>query len=342
MNGGPAERFLTHQNYIRAFACLAGWSDPDRDDQSVLADVGARVVSSESYRTQQGRSRDLTRARASMTNAWSTEFLLAITPVLAPQDPVIRIANSWAVVQLYYALYHACQALTMAKGSHRSTSHEATRARYLELWVYPSGARDLLPLSVAYGAKGPINVPAGSAIEPIESWTACTRETCCSHLYKSLRKTREDMLGNRFGQMRVDKRRQRKRDWEDEERQRLVAGRKPRRKPTLAMRPTLSAEEKAQANGRLRAVSMLDYLYRLRVRSNYHDATMFTDRPQGDLISMRVHSDLVRLAAVALLIHELHMRQVVGSREFGRWCDEWLETLGNRESVGLRSRRAFL
>jgi hypothetical protein len=104
------------------------------------------------------------------------------------------------------------------------------------------------------------------------------------------------------------------------------------------MRPRIAQDAAAQ----LRAVSMLDYLYRLSVRSNYHDATMFTDRPHGDLISMRVHSDLVRLAAVALLIHELPMRQVVGSGEFGRWSDEWLETLGNRGSVGIRPRRAFL
>jgi hypothetical protein len=68
----------------------------------------------------------------------------------------------------------------------------------------------------------------------------------------------------------------------------------------------------------------MDYLYRLRVKSNYEDRTMFTDRPQDESESSAVHGNLVRLAASVMLLHELHIRRLVGRARMTTLVDAWL------------------
>jgi len=85
-------------------------------------------------------------------------------------------------------------------------------------------------------------------------------------------------------------------------------------------------------DSKLREYSMLDYLYRLRIKANYEDAGMFTDGPDDDEVSKSVHADLVNIAAAAMLVHELHIRQLVGATVMKRWLEEWVKA----NPIGLR------
>nr|MBA3298090.1 hypothetical protein [Acidobacteriota bacterium] len=75
---------------------------------------------------------------------------------------------------------------------------------------------------------------------------------------------------------------------------------------------------------RVRPHTAIDYLFRLRVKSNYEDSTMFTDGPTDENASLAVHRDLVRLASSVMLLHELHVTRLLGRAGKRRIVDGWI------------------
>jgi len=67
----------------------------------------------------------------------------------------------------------------------------------------------------------------------------------------------------------------------------------------------------------VRSYTILDYLYRLRIKANYQDAGMFIDGPEDESASRRVHRDLVTIASCTLLVHECHIGGIVGKTQMG-------------------------
>ena len=93
---------------------------------------------------------------------------------------------------------------------------------------------------------------------------------------------------------------------------------------------------------KLRAYTVLDYLFRLRLTVNYDDATMFVEGPEDEDSSLRVHFDLVRLVSSTLLVHELRIGAAVGKSQILSWADEWLGKNSAGGSIGLGLRRDLL
>ncbi len=326
MSSGPVEAFRTHSNYIRAFACIAGWRTPDADSVYVLAGIASKVKSTSRFTSTQRRACDPGAVRSSLSNAWGTEALLGMAGVYGLSDEMIRLSNNWAVVQLYYAVYHAAHALMQAQAGQPPTTHEATAKRFLDLWVKPQEPEAVMPLSLAYGGFGPVNAP--SDIQPddgIPNWTSCDGMTCWSLALKALRTTRSEQLQVRFAKRRKEKLSERKKQWKKDEAARLASGKSPRKTPTWS-RPNLTAAERNDVARKLRDHSLIDYLYRLRTRSNYEDVSMFSEGPEDDEVSARVHGDLTRLAAACLLVHELYIAQCVGFDRLRGWADDWIST----------------
>lgn len=343
MSGGATEAFRTHSNYVRAFACIAGWRFPDDDSDVVLAALSSRIRSSSRFAATQRHACDAEAVRSSLHNAWGTEVLLAMAGVYGLPDEITRLSNNWAVVQLYYAVYHAGQALIAAQGGQSPQSHEAARRRFLDLWVNPREPAAVKPLSLAYGYAGPVNAPSGIQLDDtIPNWTSCDAMSCWSLALKALRTTRAEQLSARIDKRRKEKLRERQKQWQQEEEERLANKRSPRKEPTWR-RPNLTAAEKDEVDRKLRNYSLIDYLYRLRTRSNYEDVSMFSDGPEDDTVSGRVHGDLTHLTSACLLIHELYMGQCVGTRELALWADEWLASYHvTAAKLGLSARRIFL
>jgi hypothetical protein len=99
-----------------------------------------------------------------------------------------------------------------------------------------------------------------------------------------------------------------------------------------------SCLQKQQVNERLRPYSLIDYVYRLRIKTNYTDSAVFTEGPAPGEAGA-VHADLVRLAAASLLAHELHVRRLVGVDRTRVLIDGWLKTnlpAGQRLALALR------
>lgn len=117
----------------------------------------------------------------------------------------------------------------------------------------------------------------------------------------------------------------------------MAAGRKPRKAPLFPL-PYLKADDKADVRRRHCPATAADYLHHLRIKFNYEDSTMFTEGPDDEVSSTHVHDDLVRLASSVLLMHELHVHQLVGRAMMTRTVDDWIAksmpTLNLR--IGLR------
>jgi len=341
MTARAHQQFQSHRNYLRAYSCLCGCEGRGGLKDNYLETTARRVVDSPVYRTTQ-RGSNTEGVNEALVNAWGTELLLAASGLFP--DRLVAISNNWGVVQLYYAAFHAAQALTAAVGGTRPSNHEAMRKQYLDLWTKPRGARDLLPWSLAFGKNGPANAPSGRVVEDwINPLTACDCSTCWSLAFQSMRTSRKDGVDDRIEERRKEIRRERKARWEARQKARLAAGQTPLKRPKWT-RPNLSAEEKRATTASVRDYSMLDYLFRLRLKANYEDALMFTEGPPDDAVSVAVHEDLVRIAASTLLAHELRIRQLVGRPVLTQWIEDWLESnsIPTKRPLGLAARSSLL
>ena len=124
---------------------------------------------------------------------------------------------------------------------------------------------------------------------------------------------------------------------------RLAAGRTSRKEPSWP-KPQLSPAERGGVDAKVPPYSLIHYLYRLRIKTNYVDSAMFTDGPPDEVSSALVHRDLRYLATSTMLLHELHIGCLVGVSLLRGWCDTWLASNappGGRP-VGLQLRRSHL
>lgn len=336
--------FLTHANYIRAIAAEGG-SRLVGSHEKALEDLAHRVAALPSLSDARPSGVDANQVRRSLTNAWGTELLLALSGRYVLEDEVVRLANNWAVVQAYYSLYHATQALVVAKGFPRPDSHPKTQNQYANLWI--DRPLDLSPWALGAGPSGSWrNCPGGTSksIEPgIHPWTGCTPATQLSLVAKAHHTTRDDAVAAAVERLRQQKRSNRRKDWLAEEKSRLAKGRKPRKEPPWP-KPQLTTAERSATERKVGAHGLIHYLFRLRIKTNYVDSAMFTDGPVDDASSSTVHRDLRYITAASLLVHELHIAHLVGANRFRGWADDWLaaNAPGGGKPVALQLRRGLL
>lgn len=333
--------FLTHANYLRALAAEGGRSVPISESKA-LAKLAARVHSSPSMAGARPISVDYEQVRRSLAHAWGTELLLALSGRFASDDEFVRLSNNWAVVQVYYVLYHVTQALAVAKGFLRPDSHAKTQNQYVSFWL--KRPLNLAPWTLGAKASGWCNCPAGQTIDSaIHAWSACGEATQLSIAAKALRTTRDDAVAEAASRLRDKKKADRRRAWLADEAAHVAAGRRPRQEPTWA-KPQLTALERQDVDSKVSPHGLIHYLYRLRIKTNYVDSAMFTDGPPDETSSGIVQCDLRYLASSTMLVHELHIGSLVGPARVASWADNWLaaNTPAGGLPLGLRRRRHLL
>jgi hypothetical protein len=332
--------FLSHSNYLRALAAEAGLQTLVLE-ASALASLSKRFGSAAVSDTVPATI-DFDQVRRSLGNAWGTELLLALSGRYLADDEAVRIANNWAVVQTYYVVYHASQALAVAKGSPRPSSHPKTQGQFGSFWI--DRTLDLSPWSLGVNSSGYLNCPAGATIDDsLHAWTACGPTTSLSIAAKAYRTTLNDKLTERRNDERGKKRAAIRKAWDDDERERLARGRKSRAPKTFPL-PRLTPAERLAVDKRVPSVGLIHYLYRLRIKTNYVDSEMFTEGPQHEADSQIVHRDVQYITSSTLLLHETRIKHLVGDKQLQRWADAWLKSNspGGVPPVGLAVRRSFL
>lgn len=326
--GESTNAFRTHANYIEAFYHLLDcrWEASSRETLSIH--VYNRIKESSVCAGELRTGIDEDALRRSLTHAWGIELLLYANQQAIEDDPVIRLANNWACIQAYYVFYHATQALWMAKGHPRPESHSATQKTFVNLW---SGrAVELAPWSLVAGSNGVIGLPAGrTATLDVSNLAKFAPGNAWGLVAQALRTTREKVLPEAIRKRREDKRRAEKKSWEAEEQTRRAEGRRARSKCKFP-HPRLSAVEKDDVKRSLRAYSMMDYLYRLRIKANYEDADMFTEGPTDAKQSAVFYRQLCALASATLFLTELAVMPLWGRAKFLAYREGWMKSRSDK------------
>lgn len=127
-----AGAFRAHLRYLQALARIA------TDGQARMANAYIVLRDKVAFSPQRPRIKHamygVAQVRRSLENAWGTELLLYMGHQFLKAEEIIRLSNTWNVVQAYYAVYHVTQALLIAKGYVRPEKHATTQALFVELW----------------------------------------------------------------------------------------------------------------------------------------------------------------------------------------------------------------
>ena len=120
--------FVTHANYLRAFAHLSYSGFESR--HHAYSTIVDRVLNSGILPSSRATDVDRRQVRASLENAWGTELLLTLGEHIVRDEEVIRLSNNWNVVQAYYVVYHSTQAVAVSKIHQRPTTHWKNEAEF--------------------------------------------------------------------------------------------------------------------------------------------------------------------------------------------------------------------
>lgn len=322
MRGTPELQgaFRTHMHYLQAFSKLS--SRNQRTALETYAAIKQQFFSSPDMPQFSFPIRDPDQVCRSLQIAWGTELLLCLGSRFLQADEVIRLSNNWNVVQAYYVLFHATQALTVARGNDPQDSHPRMQNCFIDFWARLPEA--FTPWSLSVGANG--HQPTSIRVdENVHSWSLVTTGNCASLACKAIRTTWDDSIADSLRAGRVTKQRSARRVWRAAEKARTEKGRKPRPEPKLPL-PRLTREETEKIITGERNFSILDYLYRLRIRSNYIDAGMFTDGPEGQTESSTVRECLKVIVCTSLHATELMLTTFSdGTEKLREWGRAWSE-----------------
>jgi hypothetical protein len=340
MPSKSVKSFRTHSNYLRAFARLTDnqSTSVDRDIYELLKE---RILQADALPQRHQGMVDLSQVAACLHIAWGTEAILLASRAI-DEEGLIRLSNNWSVIQGYYILYHCIQALHVAKGHPRPQSHPTSQNLFYDYW----SARMIClpPWSLAFGVDGARNLPAGHRPDiSIHPWSSCIGNNIYDLALKALMTTRREALSEKRHERRIQKQKQNRRSWREEEEDRLSRGRRPRKVPSFPL-PILTGQDKRLLDGGLRPYTIMDYLFRLRIKTNYEDSNMFTDGPEDDFSSRQIRNELCLIASGTLFLHELAIYSLVDGPTFLSWVDEWIRRnnpQGAAQGVAVR-RRHFI
>ena len=336
MVDSPVESFKTHSNYIRAFATLVG-ADSQKSPSLIYPELANKVVQSGCLANPPKATIDDRQVVSSLRNAWGTELLINIGRHFVDEPELVKLSNNWSTVQAYYVLYHSTQAVAVAKGNVRPKTHPTTQRMFYNLWA----ARDLClePWTLSYGSEGTRNIPSHIIIDDtIHNWSHCSSDTAWSLACKALKTTREDKLAESVKKAREKKKAQRISNLKKEEAERIMLGKRPKKTPNVRV-PHLTTEEKLSVDKKESPTTIIDYLYRLRIKTNYVDPSIFTDGCESDSAAIQVRDDLSIIAGGNLLLSEITVSNIVGHDVFLQWINDWVRTnVPDHTASGIRDR----
>lgn len=340
---GLAGSFRAHQNYLTAFSYLAGFPPETGRGLVVLEGMAATVVAAFPRRGG-NRSFHAQELAACLNRAWGTELILDMSLRFASEDELMRIANSWGCVQLYYVGYSATQALIVASGQPRPDSHTKTQEQAVTLWTNRQAGSGIAPFSFAAkpGSMGNKNPQAyahgpGRDILDVHSWSPCNKHNYWDLAAMALRTTREGVLEDIFSKMRKERLAAKRRVWREKEKAHLAKGKLPREQPDFK-KAIVTQGEKRICEQKMRSYGWLDYLYRLRIKANYEETEMFTKGPQDGYTSGIVARNMVRIASATMIAHEVRIAQMLGKQTVLDLARDWVQanTPPAKMGIGLR------
>ena len=338
VHNAPIESFRTHSNYLRAIHSLI--LGPNRfGTTNLYGNIAQLIVSSGLIQENLRNNFDVDQARTCLQTAWGTEALLLMTGEVFQEEEAIRLSNNWLAVQTYYVMYHCAQALHVAQGHPRPENHQKTQNAFHNQWVDRRGL--LQPWTVGYGPMGAINLPHDVNVDHnVHPWSSCEGYNIWSLFTKALMTTRRDEILEKHRKKRESMKKALRQCWELKETARIGQEKRPRKQPVFPL-PLLTTDEKRGIEGSTRAFTLIDYIYRLRIKTNYEDSNMFIDGPEDGYQSALVRSAFYSIASGTLFLYENAIKATIGRELLRQWASSWSErNLPRGSTFGIAGRCA--
>lgn len=332
----PIESFRTHSNYLKAIRALI--PGPSSSQETCSYEYIGRQIASLNLTTENLQAKvDIDQIRTCLQSAWGTEGLLLMTGSVFREEEAIRLSNNWSSIQTYYVIYHCTQALHVAQGHPRPDTHPKTQNIFCNQWT--SRPTCLYPWTFGYGATGAVNLPQRVTIDlGLHPWSICEGNNIWSLYSKALMTTRRESLTEKCRLARDRKKQALRKTWGEEEATRISKGRKARKQPIFPL-PQLTLDEKRQIDESTRVYTLIDYVYRLRIKTNYEDSNMFTDGPEDSFESSQVRSTFYAIASGTLFLYENAIKAIIGKQLLMEWAASWAErNLPSGSNLGIAGR----
>ena len=255
--------------------------------------------------------------RELLFNAWHTEVALGL-PQAYPDPGLIRYTNQWAPVQAYYAVYSLWRAWFAIEDKHvrshakvlrSASSLIRERALFPSPWNYACAGGYLLTDAQHIGFQS-VQISDVSALStpgrhPVgDDWAS-----------KALRTTRKFFLS------------QREDDWKSENRTR--SGHPYRRIPP---------NRRQLIRRQLHPTTLFDFLYRLRIRSNYRDVDDFVSGQLRDADARRYFEGLLDFTQSTMLLVEAIIREALPHGQYEGHAQRFLSSSQAAKYSGLSRR----
>lgn len=290
--------FRTHSNYLNAIRHIAS-SGIEDDAQKALELLALKVYDSGCLNLQREIDFDKDDIHHSLNNAWGIEALLKTENILINEDDLIRLSNNWCIVQTYYVVFYSTQAIAITEGYSKPITHPQTHRTYHQIWSKKPCI--LAPWAITYDENGFKNLPDKQSVDDhIHSWTKVEEQTALSLYCKALRTTREEFIEEA-----LSKRRER------------LAIKKDMKNVKF------SEEDKHKTISRIRPTSLINYLFRLKRRTNYEQSSALALGPQNEHQSKELRENLSFIIESTLLVTEFIICRSVGDETYYNWCREW-------------------
>lgn len=310
--------FRTYASYARAWRILATRDDAplveadEVEDRAFSATELVGMLSAE-IRPRPGVNFHIPSISDKLSRAWSTEWLMQET-----LDRIGRFdaqmhssAAPWLVVQAYYAVFSMTQALSTVLIGPASHQHSEVRRQFHELWRIDE--LESLPWSAAIVAVPGADldayrfecVPEGVDPGRTHAWADWSRfdawDVAALSLKTTFEKDLEALYARRRGELR-------------------------KADGTKGVR-SLSREKKESVRSKMHAVTLLDFLHRLRVRANYEDAAVYElgweELGASDVREFMV--DLTLITNATLMASEMRISSVSKPGFMQSLAERWLE-----------------
>jgi hypothetical protein len=297
-----ARALSTYRNYLLA---LRGFVDVSyRGPRGRFRRLAEEQTQIPKFQALQPAGRyDLEAIRSVLFNAWHTEAVLAL-PGALPDAGLIRFTNQWAPVQAYYAVYSLMRAWFLTEGNTTSSHSQALRSMS-SVVAY----RGVFPAPWSFACSGGHTLgdavhtgfPSGRIYDVNALTTPPGTYSYDDWSSKILRTTRKFFL--------------------EQAEQKWKAGHRTKRGAHYKRIP--SAERQRIAS-RVHPTTVFDFVYRLRIRSNYRDVDDFVSGQLSDSDAQAYFQSLLFFTRATMQVLETLIRVRMKSGEFDQFAAEFL------------------
>jgi len=303
MRENASQVFRTHSNYVSAISFIATGGILDNMDDALNL-LAYRVYESGCLNFEYTKKINIDDLHHSINNAWGIEALFKTENSIINEDDLIRLSNNWCIVQAYYIIYYTTQALSIIYGHQKPVTHPQNQRTYYQIWSNMNHI--LVPWSVTYDENGYKNIPDIQLVDDhIHSWTKVDEQTALSIYCKALRTTRDEFIDEALAKRR----------------DRLSAKRDQKS-------VKLSDVDKMKTITRIRPTSLINYLFRLKRRTSYEQASAFATGPQNEYQSKELRDNLSFIIQSTLLVTEFIISKALGEDIY----IDWFRQLNNIKS----------